>query len=209
MAPAEVWCNEAQERYVLAVLAEDLPWFTAVCERERCPFAVIGVADDSGRLVVGDRLWQEPPVDMPLEVLLGKPPRTVMRATRRPRAIPAARLGGMDLEAASACCVSRRWRITFLIHIGDRTVGGMASRDQLVGPGVPVGDVVTRSVRRHHRRSMAIGERTPWQSSIRPPRASCRGDHQHRPADIHALETVRLSANWMAACGIAGEDEAL
>jgi phosphoribosylformylglycinamidine synthase len=217
MSPAEIWCNEAQERYVLAIAAADLPWFTAVCERERCPFAVLGAADDSGRLMVGDRLLDEPPVNMPLEVLLGKPPRTLMRVTRRERAVPASRLGGIDLH--EACRRVLRFPVvadkSFLIHIGDRTVGGMASRDQLVGPWqVPVSDVAVTALGFdvYTGEAMAMGERTPV--AVLDPQASGRlavGEALTNiaAADIAGLDAVRLSANWMAASDVAGEDEAL
>lgn len=219
MTPAEIWCNEAQERYVLAIAPADLPWFTAVCERERCPFAVIGVADDSRRLVVGDRLMNDRPVDMPLEMLFGNPPRTQMRVARRAygAGTPAPQLGGIDLH--EACQRVLRFPAvadkSFLIHIGDRTVGGMASRDQLVGPWqVPVSDVAVTALGFDVTKgeAMAMGERAPV--AVLDPPASGRlavGEALTNiaAADVEGPDQVRLSANWMAACGVAGEDGAL
>jgi phosphoribosylformylglycinamidine synthase len=217
MAPAEIWCNEAQERYVLALLPGDLDWFRAICERERCPFAVVGAADDSGQLVVGDRLLGETPVDMPLEVVLGRPPRTVMKVTRRPRPRPPASFAHVD--PAEACrrvlgfpAVADK---SFLIHIGDRTVGGLVSRDQLVGPWqVPVADaaVTLLGFDGHAGEALAMGERTPL--AVLDPPASGRmavGEALTNvlAGGVGALESVRLSANWMAASGVNGEDEAL
>jgi phosphoribosylformylglycinamidine synthase len=230
MAPAEIWCNEAQERYVLAIGPEDLAWFRAVCERERCPFAVLGHADDSGQLIVTDRLLDEAPVDMPLGVLLGKPPRTVRRVSR------AARTGstGIDSFAASAASPSspfahippaeaclRLLRFpaiadkSFLIHIGDRTVGELVCRDQLVGPWqVPVSDVAVTALGFDSvaGEAMAMGERSPI--AVIDPAASGRmavGEAITNilAGGITALDEVRLSANWMAASGVEGEDQAL
>jgi phosphoribosylformylglycinamidine synthase len=166
---------------------------------------------------LGDRLWQQPPVDMPVEVLLGKPPRTVMRVTARARPFPAARLQGIDLR--DACRRVLRFPAvadkSFLIHIGDRTVGGMASRDQLIGPWqVPVSDVAVTALGFDVTtgEAMAIGERTPV--AVIDPRAAVRlavaeALTNLAAADIQGLDTVRLSANWMAAAGVTGEDEAL
>jgi phosphoribosylformylglycinamidine synthase len=217
MSPMEIWCNEAQERYVLAVEASGLDAFAAIAERERCPFAVIGDIDDSGVLVVNDPLFNEDAVRMPIEVLLGKPPRM----TRDVRSVePPCRpfeIGAIDLREA----VYRVLRLpavadkTFLITIGDRTVGGLISRDQLVGPWqVPVSDVAV-TVADHHGHAgeaMAMGERTPV-ALINAP-ASGRlavGEAITNilAADIDSLAQIRLSANWMAACGEPGEDAAL
>ncbi|MEO8224701.1 MAG: phosphoribosylformylglycinamidine synthase, partial [Gammaproteobacteria bacterium] len=144
MSPLEIWCNEAQERYVLAIAPGDLAWFDAVCARERCPWAVLGELDDTRRLVVTDRQSGETPVDMPLSTLLGKAPQMVRRVTRKFVSGEPLDLGGVEL--AEAC--RRVLRLpavadkSFLIHIGDRTVGGLVARDQLVGPWqVPVSDV--------------------------------------------------------------------
>ncbi|MCC7328606.1 MAG: phosphoribosylformylglycinamidine synthase [Gammaproteobacteria bacterium] len=217
MSPAEIWCNEAQERYVLAIAPEDLDWFRATCERECCPFAVLGSADDSRQLTVVDRLLGEVPVDMPLEVLLGRPPRTVKKVLRAPRPRPAAAFAGLDL--AEACRRVLRFPAvadkSFLIHIGDRTVGGLVARDQLVGPWqVPVSDVAVTALGFDGvaGEAMAMGERTPL--AVTDPAASGRmavGEALTNilAAAITRLDEVRLSANWMAASGVNGEDEAL
>jgi phosphoribosylformylglycinamidine synthase len=217
MTPMELWCNEAQERYVLAVAAAALDEFAAIAERERCPFAVIGEIDDTGVLVVNDPLFKDDAVNMPIEVLLGKPPRM----TRDVRSIsPPSRpfdVSGIDLRQA-AYRVLRLPAVadkTFLITIGDRTVGGFISRDQMVGPWqVPVSDVAVTVAdhRGYAGEAMAMGERTPVAVIDAP--ASGRlavGEAITNilAADIDSLRDVRLSANWMAACGEPGEDAAL
>ena len=166
LSPMELWCNEAQERYVLAIAADAVPAFAAIAARERCPFAVIGDIDATGNLVVADPLFASEPVDMPLDVLLGKPPRLTRDVTsltpERRRFEPA----GIALREA-AYRVLRLPAVadkTFLISIGDRTVGGLISRDQMVGPWqVPVSDVAVTLA--GHRgaagEAMAVGERTP------------------------------------------------
>jgi phosphoribosylformylglycinamidine synthase len=217
LSPMELWCNEAQERYVLAIAAADLPRFAAIAARERCPCAVIGDIDDTGRLLVHDPLFASDPVDMPLDVLLGKPPRltrdvATVAAVRR--SFDPARL---DLREAAyrvlrLPCVADK---TFLITIGDRTVGGLISRDQLVGPWqVPVSDVaVTLAAHRGAAgEAMAVGERTPVAVLDAPASgrlAVTEALTNLLAADIGSLSQVRLSANWMAACGEAGEDAAL
>ena len=217
MSPLEIWCNEAQERYVLCVEASALEEFAAIAERERCPFAVIGELDDSGVLVVNDPLFNDDAVNMPIEVLLGKAPRM----TRDVRSIAPPRrafdVGALDLRDA-AYRVLRLPAVadkTFLITIGDRTVGGLISRDQLVGPWqVPVSDVAVTVAdhRGYAGEAMAMGERTPVAVIDAP--ASGRlavGEAITNilAADIDSLSQVRLSANWMAACGEPGEDAAL
>jgi phosphoribosylformylglycinamidine synthase len=217
LSPAEIWCNEAQERYVLALDPADLDGFRALCERERCPFAVIGAANDSGRLTVRDRDLHDVPVDMPLAMLLGKLPRTMMRVTRAPRGAGPARFDHIDpLEACQR--VLRYPAVadkSFLIHIGDRTVGGLVARDQLVGPWqVPVSDVAVTALGFDTLagEAMALGERTPL--AVADPSAAARMAVGEALTNIlaagpAALKQVRLSANWMAASGVAGEDEAL
>jgi phosphoribosylformylglycinamidine synthase len=217
LSPAEIWCNEAQERYVLALDAADLDRFRSVCERERCPFAVIGTMDGSGHLRVHDRELGEPPVDMTLAMLLGKPPRTVMRIKRVPRR--SGNAGFTHIDPAEACRGVLRYPAvadkSFLIHIGDRTVGGLISRDQLVGPWqVPVSDVgvTLLGFDTVAGEAMALGERTPL--AVTDPAASARMAVGEALTNILAagsveLEKVRLSANWMAASGVEGEDQAL
>jgi phosphoribosylformylglycinamidine synthase len=222
MSPMEIWCNEAQERYVLCVEATALETFSAIAERERCPFAVIGDIDASGVLVVSDPLFHDDPaagipVNMPIDVLLGKPPRM----TRDVRSVDPPRrpfdIRSVDLREA-AYRVLRLPAVadkTFLITIGDRTVGGMISRDQLVGPWqVPVSDVAVTVAdhQGHAGEAMAMGERTPVAVLNAP--ASGRlavGEAITNilAADIDSLAQVRMSANWMAACGEPGEDAAL
>ncbi|MBN8279754.1 MAG: phosphoribosylformylglycinamidine synthase [Gammaproteobacteria bacterium] len=217
MSPLEIWCNESQERYVLALDPADLDWFDAVCARERCPYAVLGRLDGTGRLLVSDRLLGGEPVDMPLATLLGKPPRMVREITRRPAGIPGLDLAGVTL-AEAALRVLRLPTVadkSFLIHIGDRTVGGLVARDQLVGPWqVPVSDVGVTALGFDSLagEAMALGERPPVAVLDAP--ASGRlavGEAitNIAAADVRELAEVRLSANWMAAAGAPGEDERL
>jgi phosphoribosylformylglycinamidine synthase len=217
MSPMAIWCNEAQERYVLAVAPERLDEFAAICARERCPCAVVGETTTERRLLVGDRLFDNRPVDMPVEVLLGKPPRMTRDARR-------VRRGGDDFDPAALDPMEAALRVlrlpavgdkTFLVTIGDRSVGGLTVRDQMVGPWqVPVADVaVTASgFRATTGEAMAMGERTPIATLDAP--ASGRmavGEAitNIAAAAVPSLGHVRLSANWMAACGEDGEDAAL
>ncbi|HEU4781200.1 MAG TPA: phosphoribosylformylglycinamidine synthase [Steroidobacteraceae bacterium] len=217
MSPMELWCNESQERYVLLIDAARLEDFTSIARRERCPFAVLGEIDDTGVLVLEDKQHGSRPVDLPLEVLLGKAPkmlRDVRRVSPSQGAFPT---GALDLRDAAF----RLLRFpavadkTFLISIGDRTVGGMISRDQMVGPWqVPVADVAVTIADYfgHAGEAMSMGERTPVAVLDAP--ASGRlavGEALTNilAADIGALSNVKLSANWMAACGEPGEDAAL
>jgi len=216
MSPMAIWCNEAQERYVLAVAAEQLEVFGAICARERCPWAMVGETTAARRLLVSDRLFGNAPVDMPVEVLLGKPPRmtrTAERIARHGDALPA------DIELRDAALRVLRLPAvadkTFLVTIGDRSVGGFTARDQMVGPWqVPVADVAvtTTSYRGYTGEAMAMGERTPLAVLDGP--ASGRmavGEAitNIAAAAVPSLGHVRLSANWMAACGESGEDAAL
>jgi phosphoribosylformylglycinamidine synthase len=217
MSPLEIWCNEAQERYVLAIAPADLAWFEAVCARERCPYAVLGALDDTRRLVVTDRHSGDKPVDMPLETLLGKPPQMVRNVRRQPAAREPLDLSGIDM--AEACLRVLRLPAvadkSFLIHIGDRTVGGLVARDQLVGPWqVPVSDVGVTALGfdTFAGEALAIGERPPVALLDAP--ASGRlavGEALTNiaAAPVAGIADVRLSANWMAAAGAPGEDERL
>lgn len=217
MTPMQIWSNESQERYVLAIHADRLAQFEAVCRRERCPFAVVGSARDDQELVVEDPLFGDKPVDMPLDVLLGKPPRMHREVKRREKALPALDLSKVDLKDA-AYRVMRHPTVadkTFLVTIGDRTVGGMTARDQMVGPWqVPVADcaVTTLGYHTYQGEAMAIGERTPVALIDGP--ASGRmavGEAitNIAAAPIAKLSDVKLSANWMCAAGHPGEDAAL
>ncbi|MDR3086741.1 MAG: phosphoribosylformylglycinamidine synthase, partial [Azoarcus sp.] len=166
MRPREIWSNEAQERYVLAVTPVDLDVFAAICARERCPFAVLGVASNDGRLVVNDRYFENVPVDMEMTVLLGKPPKMTRQVSRRAAHLPPFDVAGFDL-ADAALRVLRNPAVgskRFLITIGDRTVGGLTARDQMVGPWqMPVADVAVTamSFTGYRGEAFAIGERTP------------------------------------------------
>jgi len=217
MSPLEVWCNEAQERYVVVVSPSDLDRFMALCTRERCPAALIGEATGDARLVLEDRLLGGTPVDMPMEVLLGRVPRMlrdVAHEAARSVALPAT---GIDLEEA-ALRVLRLPAVadkSFLITIGDRSVTGLVTRDQMVGPWqVPVSDVaVTASgYEGFTGEAMAMGERTPLAVLDAPASgrmAVAEAITNLAAAHVGALERVRLSANWMAAAGQPGQDAAL
>ena len=217
MSPLQIWCNEAQERYVLAIAPRDLERFRAICERERCPFAVVGEATADGELVVADPAFGNRPVDMELAVLLGKPPRMTRDVRREQRELPPLETAGMDLREA-AYRVLRLPAVadkTFLIAIGDRTVGGLTARDQMVGPWqVPVADVAVALLgfKSYRGEAFAMGERTPLALLDAP--ASGRmavGEAitNIAAAPVTALGDIKLSANWMAAAGHPGEDAAL
>ena len=225
LAPKEIWCNESQERYVLAVAPEALPLFEAMCERERCPYAVVGVATEDQCLVVEDSrpaqelaapTEQDTPIDMPMDVLLGKPPKMHRVVQRVERRLPALALTGVSLSQV-AFDVLRHPTVAskrFLITIGDRTVGGLDHRDQMVGPWqVPVADcaVTLADYAGFRGEAMSMGERTPLAVLDAP--ASGRMAVGEALTNLLAapitLERVKLSCNWMAACGEPGEDAAL
>ncbi|MBU1819120.1 MAG: phosphoribosylformylglycinamidine synthase, partial [Gammaproteobacteria bacterium] len=220
MAPKEIWSNESQERYVLAIAPESLEQFKAFCERERCPFAVIGTATEERQLVLHDPVAtaddQKLPVDMPMNVLLGKPPKMHRDVTTVVREFAPMDLTGVPLQKAvidvlaHPTVASKR----FLITIGDRTVGGLSHRDQMVGPWqVPVADcaVTLADYKGFAGEAMSMGERTPL-AAINAP-ASGRMAVAEAITNLLAapieLPRVKLSANWMAACGEPGEDAAL
>ena len=217
MSPMQIWCNEAQERYVIAIDKDDLPTFDAICQRERCPYAILGTATPEEWLRVDDQLFGQHPVDMDLGVLLGKPPRMVrdvQRVARNPQAFDCSRI---PLQEA-AYRVLRLPTVadkTFLISIGDRTVGGMTARDQMVGRWqVPVADaaVTLNGFHSHAGEAYAMGERTPVAAIDAP--ASGRmaiGEALTNiaSAGVADIGVLKLSANWMAAAGHPGEDAAL
>ena len=223
LAPKEIWCNESQERYVMAIAPESLDAFKAICERERCPFSVVGVTTDEKQLVLADEGSESPgkseidlPVNMPMNVLLGKPPKMTRDVKTVKRQIPALNLTGVDLQKAvidvlaHPTVASKR----FLITIGDRTVGGFTHRDPMVGPWqVPVADcaVTLADYKGFAGEAMSMGERTPLAALDAP--ASGRMAVAEAITNLLAapfeLSRVKLSANWMAACGEAGEDAAL
>src|SRR5450432_2487160 len=166
MSPLELWCNESQERYVLAIEQADLPEFEALCARERCPFAVLGHATDDGVLTVDDAHFDNQPIKLPLQVLLGKPPKMTRTASHGTFIPENEDLSGIELGEAA-----RRVLLlptvadkSFLITIGDRSVTGLVARDQMVGPWqVPVADVAgtATSFDGYTGEAMAMGERTP------------------------------------------------
>ena len=212
-----MWCNESQERYVLAIAPASLPLFREICERERCPFAVVGETTDDRHLEVRDPLFGNKPVDMDLPALLGKPPRMTRDVRRVPTGAAPLSLDGVRLPDA----VERVLRApavadkTFLITIGDRTVGGLCSRDQMVGPWqVPVADCATTLLgfREYAGEAFSIGERTPLAVVNAPASgrmAVAEALTNLAAAPVRDLSLVKLSANWMAAAGVPGEDAAL
>ncbi len=214
MSPMGIWCNEAQERYVLVIDEDRLADFGRLCERERCPCAVIGTLTADGQLLVSDAELQDAAVDISMDMLLGKPPKMTRRVSRVLRDATTLDLDGIDLREAvfrvlEFPAVADK---SFLIHIGDRTVGGLSVRDQLVGPWqVPVSDVaITASgFEATCGEAMAIGERTPLAVLDAP--ASGRMAVGEAVTNIAAasigdIRNIRLSANWMAAAGHPGED---
>ena len=217
MSPRELWSNEAQERYVLAVEQKDLPLFEALCARERCPFAVVGVATEARHLTVEDSHFENKPVDMDLSVLLGKPPKMTRNVRRVSKNLAAFDTNQIDLKEA----VSRVLRLpgvadkTFLITIGDRSVTGLIARDQMVGPWqVPVADVAVTCAgfETNEGEAFAIGERAPIALIDAP--ASGRMAIGESITNIAAswiseISNLKLSANWMAPAGHEGEDAAL
>ncbi|MGV3727198.1 phosphoribosylformylglycinamidine synthase [Hydrogenophaga sp.] len=215
LAPKEIWCNESQERYVLAIAPESLEVFKGFCERERCPFAVIGVATEERQLVLADA-GQQSPVDMPMNVLLGKPPkmhRDVKSVDRQPAPLD---LTGVNLQKAVIDVLSHPTVASkrFLITIGDRTVGGLSHRDQMVGPWqVPVADcaVTLADFKGFAGEAMSMGERTPLAAidAAASGRMAVAEAITNLLAAPIELPRVKLSANWMAACGEPGEDAAL
>jgi phosphoribosylformylglycinamidine synthase len=242
LSPKEIWSNESQERYVMAIAPESLAQFTAFCERERCPFAVIGVATNERQLVLEDGVQRsacsvergdqdaerstpdaqrstpdaQRPVDMPMDVLLGKPPKMHRDVTTVVRQSPAMDLTGVRLQQAVIDVLSHPTVASkrFLITIGDRTVGGLTHRDQMVGPWqVPVADVAVTlaDYQGFAGEAMSMGERTPLASlnAAASGRMAVAEAITNLLAAPIELPRVKMSANWMAACGEPGEDAAL
>ncbi|SEK80535.1 phosphoribosylformylglycinamidine synthase [Atopomonas hussainii] len=217
MSPLAIWCNESQERYVLAVDAANFEQFKAICERERCPFAVVGEATEERQLTVEDSHFNNTPVDMPLEVLLGKPPRMHRSVTREAEQGDDFAVDSLNVEEAvnRVLCHPAVASKSFLITIGDRTITGLVARDQFVGPWqVPVADcaVTASSFDVYTGEAMAMGERTPLALLNAP--ASGRmavGETITNLAasSIGKISDIKLSANWMAAAGHPGEDARL
>ena len=206
MSPLEIWCNEAQERYVLSIHPEDLEIFDQICKRERCPYAVVGEVATHGNLRLKDEVFDNYPIDMPMDVLFGKPPKIKLEITSEQKSIIDDGLNGIDIEEA-ALKILRFPTVadkTFLIHIGDRTVGGLVSQDQFVGPWqVPVSDVAV-TLKDHfgvQGEAMAMGERSPIAVHNAP--ASGRiavGEAITNilSAPISDIADIKLSANWMS-----------
>jgi phosphoribosylformylglycinamidine synthase len=215
LSPKEIWSNESQERYVMAIAPESLAQFTAFCERERCPFAVIGMATEERQLVLEDK-GSESPVSMPMDVLLGKPPKMHRDVKTVVRQSPAMDLTGVSLQKAVIDVLSHPTVASkrFLITIGDRAVGGLTHRDQMVGPWqVPVADVAVTlaDYQGFAGEAMSMGERTPLASlnAAASGRMAVAEAITNLLAAPIELPRVKLSANWMAACGEPGEDAAL
>ncbi|NHB86469.1 phosphoribosylformylglycinamidine synthase [Photorhabdus tasmaniensis] len=217
MSPLEVWCNESQERYVLAVAPEQLPLFEEICRRERAPYAVIGEATEERHLLLNDEHFDNQPINMPLDVLLGKTPKML-------RNVSTLKASGENLERRDINLAEAVKRImhlpavaekTFLITIGDRTVTGMVSRDQMVGPWqIPVADcaVTTASLDSYYGEAMSMGERAPialldFSASARM--AVGEALTNIASAYVQDLKRIKLSANWMSAAGHPGEDAGL
>ena len=217
MSPMEIWSNEAQERYVLAISQERLAEFESICQRERCPYAVIGEATQQQQLVLEDPQFGNTAIDMPLNVLLGKPPRMLRDVKHQECIIPPIEIGTIGLEEAAqrilrAPTVANK---TFLISIGDRTVTGLVARDQMVGPWqVPVADVAVTasSFDTYKGEAIAMGERTPValiNSAAAARMAVGEAITNIAAASIAEISDIKLSANWMAPAGHPGEDAAL
>ncbi len=213
MSPLEIWCNESQERYVMAIPGDRIEAFEAICKRERCPYAIIGEATDERQLVLNDPHFGNKPIDIPLDVLLGKPPRMHRDETSLLRPQEPLTLDGVTLEEATKRVLAHPTVAdkTFLITIGDRTVTGLIHRDQMVGPWqVPVADcaVTASSFDGYTGEAMSMGERTP--TAINSAAASARlavGEALTNlaAAQVGPLTQVNLSANWMAAPSVPGD----
>ncbi|GJM12280.1 MAG: phosphoribosylformylglycinamidine synthase [Pseudohongiella sp.] len=217
MSPLEIWCNEAQERYVLAVDPEHLARFNAICERERCPFAVVGETTQEEHIRLDDSHFSNSPIDLPMELLFGKPPK--MHRDVKSGKLAQTAFDTSDLELGES--ISRVLALpavaskNFLITIGDRTITGLVHRDQMVGPWqVPVADAaVTASSFRHYTgEAMAMGERTPlalFDAAASGRLAIAESITNIASASIEKIGNIKLSANWMVAAGHGSEDQKL
>ncbi|WP_099611990.1 phosphoribosylformylglycinamidine synthase [Vibrio fujianensis] len=217
MSPLEIWCNESQERYVMAVSPENMPVFDAICRRERAPYAVVGEATETRHLTLEDSHFDNTPIDMPMDILLGKPPKMYRDAVTQKVISPALDRRGIEVNEA----LDRVLRLpavaekTFLITIGDRSVTGLVARDQMVGPWqIPVANcaVTAASFDTYHGEAMSMGERTPV--ALLDFAASARlavGESLTNIAatDIGDIKHIKLSANWMSPAGHPGEDAGL
>ena len=217
MSPLAIWCNEAQERYVLAVPAENMATFEALCARERCPYAVVGEATQEHHLTLGDTLFDEQPVDLPMSVLFGKPPKMHRDVSRQNVELPNLNTDQIELAEAAKRVLTLPTVASkgFLITIGDRSITGMVAREQMVGPWqVPVANcaVTTSALDTTKGEVMAMGERTPLALIDGP--ASGRmaiGETitNLASAQINQMSDIRLSANWMSPAGYEGDDATL
>jgi len=217
MSPMEIWCNESQERYVMAVAAERIEEFKAICERERCPYAIVGEAQEDEHLLLGDAHFGNTPIDMPMPLLFGKPPRMLRDVRHRHFRKPALERSSIALEEA-ALRVLRLPTVaskSFLITIGDRSITGQVARDQMVGPWqVPVADcaVTLSDYHGYAGEGMAMGERTPL-ALLDAPSAGRMAVGEAitnlAAAPVADIGHIKLSANWMAAAGHDGEDARL
>ncbi len=217
MSPLEIWCNESQERYVMAITPEALARFEAICQRERCPFAVVGVATSEQDLVLNDKHFNSKPIDLPMSVLFGKAPKMHRTAETRDYQIPAFDYSNINIGEAVERVIQHPAVASkmFLISIGDRSVTGQVVRDQLVGPWqVPVADcaVTTVAYDSYAGEAMSMGERTPLALIDAP--ASGKMAIGEALTNIAAtriadIKDIKLSANWMCAAGHPGEDEKL
>ena len=217
MSPREIWCNEAQERYVLAIPPDRHDEFRAICERERCPFAVLGAATEDNHLLVTDSHFRNAPVDVSLDVILGKPPRMTRDVVRQPAPPAPLALEGIDLKDAVYRVLAMPGVASkmFLVAIGDRSVGGLTARDQCVGPWqIPVADcaITLAGYQTTRGEAFSIGEKAPLALIDAPASgrmAIVEAITNLAAARVEGLGSVKLSANWMAPAGHPGEDAAL
>lgn len=217
MSPMEIWCNESQERYVLGIHPDRVEQFQAICDRERCPWAIVGETTEEEHLLLGDADNETLPIDMPLSLLLGKPPKMLRKVSHVEKNYPELDFTGITVEQA----LERVLKLptvaskNFLITIGDRSVTGLVARDQMVGPWqVPVADCAVTLADHHglQGEAMAMGERTPL-ALVNGPASGRMAVGEAitniAAAKIEKLGDIKLSANWMAACGHPGEDAIL
>ena len=217
LSPLEIWCNEAQERYVLAIDADDLEGFAAICARERCPFAVVGETTAARRLLLRDGHFDNEPIDLPMDLLFGKPPTMQRQAHSPPARRDSFATRGIELEQAivRVLALPAVASKSFLITIGDRTITGQVSRDQMVGPWqTPVADaaVTINSYTGHAGEAMAMGERAPLALLDAPAAgrmAIAEAITNIGCADVARIGDIKLSANWMVAAGHGHEDARL
>ncbi|MEA3406227.1 MAG: phosphoribosylformylglycinamidine synthase [Pseudomonadota bacterium] len=217
MSPMEIWSNESQERYVIAIYPDQIEQFEAICKRERCLYAIVGEATKEQELIVHDTVFDNNPVDMPLNVLLGKPPKMHRTADSRLIPQPGFETAVIDLEEATERLLKLPTIASksFLITIGDRSITGMVTRDQMVGPyQVPVANagITCADYKGYTGEAMASGERPPV--ALINPKASARLSIAEAItniacAKISKMSDIKISANWMAAAGHDGEDSAL